>query len=80
MFSEKLADELPPVNQKYFFRIDFKENYILPKPSKPIPLSRPERIATENYIEEGLMKGILRKTISPIATSTFTAAKKDVGY
>jgi hypothetical protein len=33
VFSKKLADELPPVHKKYFCCIDFKENYILPKPS-----------------------------------------------
>ena len=77
VFSKKLADELPPVHQKYVCSIDFKENYILSKPSKAIPLSRPERIAMEKYIEEGLLKGILKKSSSPIAMSTFMVAKKD---
>jgi hypothetical protein len=77
VFSKNLAGELPPVHEKYFCCIDFKENYILPKSSKSIPLSRPERIAMEKYIEEGLKKGILKKSSSPIAMSTFMVAKKD---
>ena len=47
VFSNKLAEELQPVHPKYFCEIRFKEGYALPKPSKPIPLSRPEKLAME---------------------------------
>jgi hypothetical protein len=66
-----MAYKLPQVHPNYFCEIRLKEGYELPKPSKPIPLSRPKKLAME-----GFKKGTLRKSNSSVAKSTFMVSKK----
>lgn len=77
LFSEKIADELPPVHSKYQCCIEFKKDSVLPKPQKPYPVSFHQRSVVEKYVQEGLKKGSLRKSKSPIAMPLFLVPKKD---
>lgn len=80
VFSKKLADVLPPLNNKYQCAIEFKKDSILPKPRKPFPLSRPEREALAVFIDDNLKKGFIRKSNSPIAMGTFLVSKSNGEY
>ena len=80
VFSKELAEELPPLNNKYQCAIEFKVNAILPKPRKPFTLSMPERNALAIFIEENLQKGFIRKSKSPIALGTFLVPKPNGEY
>ena len=76
LFSESLADELPPVHTKYQCAIDFKKDAALPKAQKPYPVSFRQREVVEKYINDGLRKGTLRQSKSPIAMPMFLVPKK----
>ena len=77
VFSEKLADELPPMHSKYQCAIDFKKDAVLPKPQKPYPVSFRQRTIVEQFIKDGLRKGTLQRSKSPIAMPMFLVPKKD---
>ena len=77
LFSEKLADELPPFHSRYQCAIEFKKDAVLPKPQKPYPVSFRQRTVVEQFVNESLRRGTLRKSKSPIAMPMFLVPKKD---
>jgi len=50
-----------------------------PPKSKAYPLSRPETLAMEKYIEEALSYGFIRPSTSPAGAGFFFVEKKDGG-
>lgn len=44
LFSESLADELPPIHTKYQCAIDFKKDAAIPKAQKPYPVSFRQKV------------------------------------
>uniref|UniRef100_A0A8C2AU46 Gypsy retrotransposon integrase-like protein 1 n=1 Tax=Cyprinus carpio TaxID=7962 RepID=A0A8C2AU46_CYPCA len=77
VFSKEQATRLPP-HRPWDCSIDLLPGAKLPH-GKIYPLSRPEQVAMEEYIQEALDQGFIRPSTSPAASSFFFVPKKDGG-
>ncbi|KAL0153008.1 hypothetical protein M9458_051687, partial [Cirrhinus mrigala] len=77
VFSKSKATQLPP-HRPWDCAIELLPNMSPPK-SKVYPLSRPETLAMETYIEEALASGYIRPSTSPAAAGFFFVEKRDGG-
>jgi hypothetical protein len=75
VFSEK-ESQCFPLSKLYNHKIDLMENAKM-KRSKVYPLSIPELKELDNYLEENLKKGYIRKSQSPFASPFFFIPKKN---
>jgi predicted aspartyl protease len=75
VFSEKESQHFP-LSKPYNHKIDLVENAKM-KRSKVYPLSIPELKELDNYLEENLKKGYIRKSQSPFASPFFFIPKKN---
>ena len=76
VFSKKKSERMP-TRKPYDHAIDFEEGASLPKPAKLYPMSPIERNSLDQWIDEELRKGYIRKSKSPIAAPVFFVKKKD---
>ena len=75
VFSEEESQRFP-LSKPYDHKIDLVENAEM-KRSKVYPLSIPELKELDNYLEENLKKGYIRKSQSPFASPFFFIPKKN---
>lgn len=76
VFSKKKSERMP-LRKPYNHAIEFEEGASLPKAAKLYPLSPMEKNSLDQWIEEELRKGYIRKSKSPIAAPVFFVKKKD---
>uniref|UniRef100_A0A3B1IBQ3 Gypsy retrotransposon integrase-like protein 1 n=1 Tax=Astyanax mexicanus TaxID=7994 RepID=A0A3B1IBQ3_ASTMX len=77
VFSKSKASQLPP-HRPWDCAIELLPDTCPPK-SRIYPLSQPETIALESYIDEALKLGYIRPSTSPAAAGFFFVEKKDGG-
>uniref|UniRef100_A0A3B1ID85 Gypsy retrotransposon integrase-like protein 1 n=1 Tax=Astyanax mexicanus TaxID=7994 RepID=A0A3B1ID85_ASTMX len=77
VFSKERATQLPP-HRPWDCSIDLLPNSTPPR-SRVYPLSEPETLALEKYIDEALTMGHIRPSTSPCAAGFFFVEKKDGG-
>ena len=73
---EKKAAERFPISRPYDHAIELKPGFI-PRNCKPYPLSPRHEKAMNDFIDENLRKGYIRKSTSPMASPLFFVDKKD---
>ena len=73
---EKKAAERFPISRPYDHAIELKPGFI-PRNYKPYPLSPRHEKAMNDFIDENLRKGYIRKSTSPMASPLFFVDKKD---
>ena len=76
VFSKQKSERMP-TRKPYDHGIDFFEEATLPKPSKLYPMSPLEKNSLDEWIQEELRKGYIRKSKSPLAAPVFFIKKKD---
>ena len=76
VFSLKKSERLPK-RKAWDHGIEFINDAELPKASKPIPLPPMERNSLDDWIDEELRKGYIRKSKSPLAAPVFFVMKKN---
>ena len=77
VFSKGKAAALPP-HRPYDCAIDLLPGTCPPR-GRLFPLSAPERLAMEQYIQESLASGFIRPSSSPAGAGFFFVGKKDGG-
>lgn len=77
VFSKGIADTLPP-HRSYDCPIDLLPDTTPPR-GRVFPLSEPENLALQEYIQENLAKGFIRPSTSPAGAGCFFVPKKDGG-
>lgn len=77
VFNKKKATSLPP-HRPYDCAIDLLPGTCPPR-GRIFSLSSPERAAMDNYIEEALTAGIIRRSTSPAGAGFFFVGKKGWG-
>ena len=75
VFEKKASERFPP-SRPYDHAIDFKPGFV-PKQCKVYPLTPKEETALEEFLEENLRKGYIRKSKSEMASPFFFVGKKD---
>lgn len=73
----KVKSERMPTRRPYDHAIDLDPQAELPKAAKIIPLSPKERQSLDEFLEEELRKGYIRRSKSPLAAPVFFVPKKD---
>jgi hypothetical protein len=76
VFSRRKAERMP-IRKPYDHAIEFEEGASLPKPAKLYPLSPLEKQSLDEWLDEELRKGYIRKSKSPLAAPVFFVKKKD---
>ncbi|ESK85060.1 reverse transcriptase-rnase h-integrase [Moniliophthora roreri MCA 2997] len=76
-FKKGKAERFLPA-RTYDHAIDLKPDFI-PRNCKLYPLSPVEQVEQDNFLEENLQKGYIRKSKSPMASPFFFVAKKEKG-
>lgn len=69
VFSKGIADTLPP-HRSYDCPIDLLPDATPPR-GRVFPLSEPENLALQEYIQENLAKGFVRSSTSPAGAGCF---------
>ena len=75
VFEKKASERFPP-SRSYDHAIDFKPGFV-PKQCKVYPLTPKEETALEEFLEENLRKGYIRKSKSEMASPFFFIPKKN---
>ena len=75
MFSEEEAQRFPP-SRPWDYAIDFKDGVPDAIDCKVYPMTRAEDDALDEFIDEQLAKGYIRRSISPCASSFFFIKRK----
>ena len=75
IFDKQMAEHFPEL-QLWDHTIDLKEDFV-PKYCKIYPLSPPEQLELDKFIDENLVKGYIRPSKSPMASPFFFVDKKD---
>ena len=75
IFDKQTAEHFPE-SQPWDHAIDLKEDFV-PKDCKIYPLSPPEQIELDKFINENLAKGYIQPSKSPMASPFFFINKKD---
>src|SRR6201996_6893797 len=75
VFDKQTAERFPE-SRPWDHAIDLKEDFV-PKDCKIYPLSPPEQIELDKFIDENLAKGYIRPSKSPMASPFFFVNKKD---
>ncbi|KAF9798783.1 hypothetical protein IEO21_10657 [Rhodonia placenta] len=78
VFSQKKSERMPE-RKPYDHGIDFEEGAALPRPAKLYPMSPKERNSLDEWIDDELRKGYIRKSKSPLASPVFFVKKHDGG-
>ena len=73
---DKQTAECFPESRPWDHTIDLKEDFV-PKDCKIYPLSPPEQVELDKFIDENLAKGYIRPSKSPMASLFFFVDKKD---
>ena len=77
VFDKKNSEQLPVERRDYDMDINLKDENVNP-PFLPLyNLSEPELKALEEYVDENLKKGFIRKSNSPAGAPIFFVSKKD---
>ena len=76
VFSLKKSERFPK-QKAWDHGIEFVKDAVMPKASKPILLPPMERNSLDDWIDEELRKGYIRKSKSPLAAPVFFVQKKN---
>lgn len=76
VFSRRKAERMP-IRKPYDHAIEFEGGASLPKPAKLYTLSPLEKQSLDEWLDEELRKGYIRKSKCPLAAPVFFVKKKD---